>query len=278
MQVKEGIFKTNDGTDIVWMAWLPEGKPKAVVNIIHGYDEHIRRYTNVVNELVPDGYAIFGVDHRGHGKSGGKRCHVNSFTEYIIDELKFMRDIIRKEYPNAPLFIVGHSMGSIIAMNLVENHPEGIKGVVLSGSGSYYGPNTKKSDILMSKIGSKLFPSIHIKFPMAPDFITHDPEVLDAYINDKLRCGKITPRLAEQLMSFLIEGAQNAGMIKMPMMLQYGTLDISFSKQKELFDNMGSKDKTYKRYEGFKHEVYNELPEMRAIALKDLHDWLNARI
>jgi acylglycerol lipase len=189
-----------------------------------------------------------------------------------------MRDIIRKEYPNAPLFIVGHSMGSIIAMNLVENHPEGIKGVVLSGSGSYYGPNTKKSDILMSKIGSKLFPSIHIKFPMAPDFITHDAEVLDAYINDKLRCGKITPRLAEQLMSFLIEGAQNAGKIKMPMMLQYGTLDISFSKQKELFDNMGSKDKTYKSYEGFKHEVYNESPEMRVVALKDLHDWLNARI
>jgi alpha-beta hydrolase superfamily lysophospholipase len=258
------------------MAWLPEGKVKAVVNIIHGYDEHIRRYMNVVNDLVPDGYAVFGEDHRGHGKSGGKRCHVNSFEEFIDDELKFMKEIIRKEVPEAPLFIAGHSMGSIIAMNLVEEHPEGIKGLILSGSGAYHGKDTKKSDIMLAKVGSKLFPSVHIKFPLAPDFITHDPDILDAYINDKLRCGKITPRLAEQLMSYLITGAGNAGKIKIPMMLQYGTLDISFSQQQELFDNMGSADKTYKRYEGFKHEVYNETPDMRKVALKDLHEWLNA--
>jgi len=72
MNTINGTLRARDGTSLYWKAWLPEGTPRAVVHLIHGYAEHIDRYGNVVNELVPAGYAVFGNDHRGHGRSAGR--------------------------------------------------------------------------------------------------------------------------------------------------------------------------------------------------------------
>jgi acylglycerol lipase len=69
METKEGKFSAKDGFSIFWKAFLPDGKPKAVVHTIHGYAEHIDRYKNVIDEIVPAGYAVIGNDHRGHGRS-----------------------------------------------------------------------------------------------------------------------------------------------------------------------------------------------------------------
>ena len=278
MNTRDGKLTAKDGLSLYWKAWLPEGTPKAVVHLIHGYAEHTGRYQNVVNELVPAGYAIIGKDHRGHGKSGGKRGHVESFQDFIDDERQFALEVIKPSFPDTPCFMLGHSMGSIIAVNYVAQFQDHLKGLVLSGTGSSPGKGIPMAIIVITKILSRLLPSIHVKSPLPPEFISRDAEVVKAYVNDPLVYNVITPRLAEQMQTYLLIGAASTQRISLPVFIQHGSADTSFSGQQELLDGIAAVDKTCKLYEGLRHEVYNELPADRARVLSDLRSWLDSHL
>jgi len=275
MESKEGNFKTFDGIRLYWKAWLPQGNPRALVHIIHGYAEHIERYKNVVDELVPDGYSVFGNDHRGHGRSEGKKGHVKSFSDFVEDERTFYKQIIKDHLSDIPYFVLGHSMGSIIGLNYAEKYQHYIKGLILSGTGSEPGKAIGKAIVLLSKIGSRLFPSIHVKSVLPPDFISRDPDVVKAYVDDPLTYDVITPRLAEQMYTYLDLSYNESDRVQIPVLIQCGSADTSFSGQEKLYNRIRSEDKTIKIYEGLKHEVYNELKEDRKKVLNHLHSWLN---
>ena len=275
MVSNEGKLLSGDGFNLFWKAWIPDAKPKAVIHIIHGYAEHVDRYKNVVDELVPDSYLVIAKDHRGHGRSDGKRGHVKSFEQYIEDERTFYKEIIEKDYNGIPYFVLGHSMGSIIALNYADRYQDDINGMILSGTGSKPGKAIGKAIVLLSKIGSRLFPGVHVKSVLPPEFISRDPDTVKAYVDDPLTYDVITPRLAEQMYTYLDLGFSKAGNISIPVLIQCGSADTSFSGQEELYNAMASNDKTIKIYEGLKHEVYNELEEDRKLVLKDLHNWLN---
>jgi alpha-beta hydrolase superfamily lysophospholipase len=275
MNTRDGKLTAKDGLSLYWKAWIPDGAPKAVLHLLHGYAEHVDRYRNVVHELVPAGYAVFGEDYRGHGKSEGKRGHVESFQDYIDDTRQFALDVIRPSFPGTPCFMLGHSMGSIIAINYVMQHESHLKGLVLSGTGSLPGKGISKAIIAITKILSMLLPGIHVKSPLPPEFISRDPEVVSAYVNDPLVYNVITPRLAEQMQTYLLIGAASIQRISLPVLIQNGSEDASFSGQQELFDGIAATDKTYKLYEGLRHEVYNELPGDRERVLSDLRSWLD---
>lgn len=276
MKTESGSFKAKGGSSIYWKGWVPDSAPKAVVQVIHGYAEHIDRYGNVVGELLPAGYAVFGTDHRGHGHSDGKRGHVAGFQEFIDDEKQFRREIIDARFPGIPCFVLGHSMGSLIAMNYIEQSPEGVRALVLSGTGSLPGSDIPPVLLTVIKILSKIVPSLHIKSPLPPEFISRDPDVVKAYVEDPLVYNVITPRLAHEMNRYVVIGAQNAPKIQMPVLIQLGSKDTAFSGQRELFERVGAKDKTFKRYEGLRHEVYNELAADRKVVLADLRAWLDA--
>lgn len=278
MKTFDGTFSAQDGTSLYWKAWLPEGNPKAVVHLIHGYAEHVGRYGNVVNELVPAGYAVFGNDHRGHGRSQGRRGHVRSFQDFIDDERRFFTGVIRKHAPDAPCVVLGHSMGSLIAMNYVEQLAEGIRALVLSGTGSRPGTDIPTFLITLTRVLSRILPAVHVKSPLPPEFISRDPEVVKAYVDDPLVYNVITPRLAHEMNRYVVIGAQNAHAIRMPVLIQLGSQDTAFSGQKELFGRIGAKDKTFRLYEGLRHEVYNELPDDRARVLADLRTWIDSHV
>jgi alpha-beta hydrolase superfamily lysophospholipase len=278
MKTQSGTFRTQDGTSIYWKGWEPETPPKALVHIIHGYAEHIGRYGNVVNELLPAGYAVFGNDHRGHGNSQGRRGHVKSFQEFIDDERQFRHDVIEPRFPGTPYFVLGHSMGSLIAMNYVEQDADNVKGLVLSGTGSLPGTDIPRILLTVTKILSGILPSIHVKSPLPPEFISRDADVVKAYIDDPLVYNVITPRLAYEMNRYVIIGAQNAAKIKIPVLIQLGSKDTAFSGQRELFEMIGAKDKSFKLYEGLRHEVYNELAADRVKVLADLRLWLDGHV
>ncbi len=278
MSSEEGKLTTPDGLPLYWKAWIPQGKPRAVVQVIHGYGEHINRYMNVVEELLPAGYALLGNDHRGHGQSGGRRGYVGSFQEFINDERRFRDEVVRRKFPETPYFILGHSMGSLIALNFAEQDQDRLNGLVLSGTGSLPGPDIPKALVIITKLMSRLMPKIHVKSPLPPEFISRDPDVVKAYVDDPLVFNVITPRLAEQMNTYTLIGAANAGMIKAPVLIQYGSLDSALSGEKELFEAIGATDKTIKCYAGLKHEVYNELPADRATVLSHLRSWLDAHV
>lgn len=132
MKHQEGTFKGIRDASIYYQCWLPEGKSKAVLLIVHGLAEHSGRYMNVVNYFVPLGYAIYGIDHVGHGKSGGTRVHVERFEDFT-DTLKIYFDMVRNWQPDKPIFLVGHSMGGLIGPVYLLDHQAELTGAVLSG-------------------------------------------------------------------------------------------------------------------------------------------------
>jgi len=163
-------------------------------------------------------------------------------------------------------------------MDYVEQRPENVKGLVLSGTGSKPGPDIPPLLVKITGILSSVLPWVHVKSPLPPEFISRDEDVVKAYVEDPLVYNVITPRLAHEMNKSVVRVASGAHALAMPVLIQLGSLDTSFSGQRELFEAIGSKDKTFKLYEGLKHEVYNELPQDRKRVLEDLRAWLDAHL
>ena len=111
MQQSDGTFSAYDGTTIYHRTWAPDGDAKGVVLLVHGLGEHSGRYQHVAERLVDAGYVVAALDHRGHGKSSGKRVYVKSYDEFMRDLTQFRR-MVESEHPGLPVVMVGHSMGS----------------------------------------------------------------------------------------------------------------------------------------------------------------------
>lgn len=276
MKHKEADFAGIYDTKIYYQTWSPDDAPKGVVLVIHGYGEHSGRYMNVVNTLVPEGYTVWALDHRGHGKSGGRRCHVNRFSDFYSD-VKMIEDLARKEYPDLPFHLVGHSMGSIISNHYMATQADQSKysSLTLSGTGAAPGPAINTVTQLMSKIFSVLLPKMSIPSGLDPQFISHDAKVVEDYITDPLVETKITPRLGNELMKHVSKMTDVAPNLSVPTLMQLGSEDDAFHPDSwdDLYNSIASKDKEFKKYEGYRHEVYNEVK--KEVPLGDLKDWIN---
>jgi len=270
----EGEFIGVKGLKIYYQSWVPES-PKAVILLVHGGFEHSGRYQNVVNELIPEGYAIYADDHRGHGKSEGLRNFVDSFNQYIEDE-KLLYDIIKKHFPNVPIFMLGHSLGSFIAIYFTEKYENLLNGLILSGTGTDPGQETSHFLVLLAKAFSKIAPKIKFNPRIDAKFLSHDSEVVKAYENDPLvSADKITARLSYEMLKNFENLQTTIGRFQIPLLVQCGSEDKLIKGSKKLQDLFKMTDKTINIYEGLYHEVYNEIKEDRTIVLRDLRDWLN---
>lgn len=270
----EGEFIGVKGLKIYYQSWVPES-PKAVIQLVHGGFEHSGRYQNVVNELIPEGYAIYADDHRGHGKSEGLRNYVDSFNQYIEDE-KLLYDIIKKHLPNAPIFMLGHSLGSFIAIYFAEKYENLLNGLILSGTGTDPGQETSYFLILLAKAFSKIAPKMKFNPRLDAKFLSHDSEVVKAYENDPLvNADKITARLSYEILKSVENLQATMRRFQIPLLVQCGSEDKLIKGSKKLQDVFKMTDKAIYIYNGLFHEVYNEIEEDRTIVLRDLRDWLN---
>jgi alpha-beta hydrolase superfamily lysophospholipase len=273
----EDNFIGIDEVRLYYQVWRPEKNPKAVVQVVHGLAEHSGRYINVVNALIPRGYTIYAADHRGHGKSEGIRAYVKKFEYYVKDQKTFF-DLIKENEPNLPIFLLGHSMGAIIAQMYAVTYPENLKGLVLSGAGTQLG-GTGSSTFLrgITKLLSKIIPKRKID-PKLSKEISRDPNVVTAYEDDPLVFSKITFKLGAELMAASMQAKKLISQIRIPTLVQSGSSDKLVLGADELDELMIMPDKTIIIYEGLYHEVYNELAEDRRRVLTDLGDWLDDHI
>ena len=128
MHAYTGSFRTAQGPTLFTRTYLPDGTARAAVIVAHGYAEHSGRYEALAHRLVAEGYAVYALDYRGHGQSGGKRASIRVFREYVDDLVRFI-DRVRETRPHPPRFLFGHSMGGLIALQLVLEHPEKVEGL-----------------------------------------------------------------------------------------------------------------------------------------------------
>jgi acylglycerol lipase len=258
---KEGKFKGCQDFNIYFQSWIPENKAKAVLLIAHGFAEHSGRYGNVVNYFVPGGYAVYALDHRGHGLSEGERAHVDDFKEYIKD-LRTFFNIVRKENPQDKIFLIGHSMGSVIALLYSIEYQQELAGLVTSGGG-------------LVKPGDPPLPPRKPGEALPTNMLSRDPAVIKAYENDPLVYHGPIPT------GFAMGGTigklyDMVPKIKLPALIMAGNGGADGARSRILYEQIGSKDKTLKLYEGLLHEIFNE-PEHPQV-LADLEKWLMVHI
>lgn len=140
--MRETVFRTNDGQNLVCVIWDNVKNPIGVVQIIHGMDEHIRRYDRFAKYLNKNGYIVFGDDHRAHGKTAGDIKNIGRvgntpdiFMATVNDEIEILKYL--KEKYKLPVFLFGHSYGSFITQRVMERTNLCAAGVCLSGSARY---------------------------------------------------------------------------------------------------------------------------------------------
>lgn len=277
MKHKEGYMKGVRDTDIYYQYWMPEGEPKAILLVVHGLAEHSGRYMNVVNHLVPSGYAVYGIDHIGHGKSAGERVYVKRFQDYT-ETLKIYFDMIRDWQPKKSIFLIGHSMGGLISTAYLLEHQDELSGAVLSGPGVKVPDNISQAVIFVGNMLSILMPKVGV-IQLDANGVSRDPAVVDAYVNDPLvYTGKTTARLGAELLKTMQRVTKQAAGIRLPIMILQGSDDklVDPSGAQLLYDLVGSEDKTIKIYDGFYHEVFNE-PGHEQV-LNDVETWLEAHL
>lgn len=276
VQQVEGRLAGARGVELFWQGWLPRGdvETTGVLLICHGLGEHGGRYRNVVDAVLPDGWAVYALDHRGHGRSGGRRAHLDDYADWLGDFDAFRR-VVTARHPGLPVFLLGHSMGGQIALAYALDHQDALAGLVLSAPALASDAVPAAAVPVLTAL-AKVMPTLR---PAGIDVtkVSKDPAVVAAYRADPLNHhGKPTLGLAARLYGAFDTLPERARALRLPLLLQHGTADALTDPAgtRLLESTNGSPDVTVRWYDGLWHEIYNE-PE-RDLPLADLRDWLAA--
>ena len=268
-------FTSPDGLGIFYRRYQANDERARLV-IAHGLGEHSGRYGTVAGRLLPRGISIWAPDHRGHGRSDGLRGHVSSFYQYV-DDLHTLVGLAREHLPEGmKVFLLGHSMGGLIALRFAARFPEVIDGLIISSPA--LGVPQQPSPILngIARILSLLRPSSGFPNGLDPSKISHDEAVVRAYLDDPLVHSRVSARWFTEFMAAMEAANRAAPEMKTPILMQIAGDDYltSASASKRFFEGISAADKTLRLYEGLYHEVYNEEKQQRARVLNDLESWL----
>jgi alpha-beta hydrolase superfamily lysophospholipase len=274
-----GVFLADDMVRIFYQGWIT-AKPRGVVLISHGLGEHSERYGNIMSALSGSGVSFYALDHRGHGKSGGKRGHVDSFMKYIEDMKKLVETVIKKENKGLPILLLGHSMGGLIAMRYALQYAEDLKGLILSAPAlmpAVTVPGWKK---ILGRLFSLIAPRITMNNELDPADISSDPDVVQAYRDDPLVHDMVSARWYTEYVDTAEYCLSRPSELEMPLLVIHGMLDkmVSPEGSKIVYENSGSTDREIFLFDGLFHETMNEKPEDRKKVLKTISGWIGKHI
>lgn len=291
-------FTDPDGFEIFVYKWVPDtGKPKAVVQVVHGLGEHALRYERFARYLNQAGFVVYADDHRGHGKTAGSLSKVgiigtDGWNGMVKDENQ-LSDIIEKENPGLPLFLFGHSMGSFIGQRYIECWGNRLKGVVLTGTTGLpmFPPESisflekaAEGDMRDKPPTQNVMNALNTPFEPAKtpfDWLSRDEEEVQKYINDPF-CGfggtnGMTLDMARGCLEML-EPEQQALIPKsLPVLIACGEMDPvgahgGAQALAKRYEEIGIKDVQLILYPGARHEVLNETN--RDEVQQDIRTWL----
>ena len=265
---KRFLLTSSDGLCIACARWDSRGPARAVVQIAHGMGEHMGRYADTVDALVAAGLTVYANDHRGHGLSAHSQLGElgTGGFELLVQDMVRLSEIAREEYPDLPLLLLGHDMGSFAAQRYVIDHSHEIDGLILSGSGALEGlaraalPETAGSNLLNAAFEPARTPL---------DRLCRDQAIVDAFMVDPLCFEDLQP---DSLVSFLgtaprilrsATGSHNRG--DLPIYLFSGNEDPVGQQLRGLhkliarYRDAGLSDIAFDFYPGGRHEMLNEI-------------------
>jgi alpha-beta hydrolase superfamily lysophospholipase len=261
----------------VYDVWTPDTPPLAVVVLSHGLGEYARRYDHVATRFGDAGLVTYALDHRGHGRSGGKRMLVRDISEYTAD-FDTLVGIATREHPGLKCIVLGHSMGGGIVFAYGVERPDNYDMMVLSGPAVAAQDQVSPLMTVAAKILGVLVPGLPVQ-ELDVNAISRDPAVVAAYNSDPLVYhGKVPAGVGRALLEVGETMTQRAPALTAPLLVVHGSDDrlIPVDGSRRLVECVGSTDVTLKIYPGLYHEVFNE-PE-QAEVLDDVVSWIKARL
>lgn len=273
----ERSFDGVGGVRIVFDVWTPQATPRGVVVLSHGFGEHARRYDHVALRFGEAGLATYALDHRGHGRSGGKRVLCKDISEYTGD-FHILVGIATREHPGVARVVLGHSMGGAVVFSYGVDHPDDYQLMVLSGPAVAMGDEVSPVLAVVAKALGAIVPGLPVQ-RLDSSLVSRDPEVVAAYDNDPLvHHGKVPAGVGRALLRVAETMPQRAAALAAPVLIVHGEQDglILVDGSRRLAACIGSADVQLKIYPGLYHEVFNE-PE-NAVVLDDVMAWIDARL
>ncbi|MCB9763096.1 MAG: lysophospholipase [Alphaproteobacteria bacterium] len=271
--MEHSTLSSADGTKLAIRRWEPADTPRAPILLVHGLAEHLGRYVHVAEAFTTAGYDVTGLELRGHGHSGGKRGHVNRWSDYSDDVRAAAASI------GEPFFLVAHSMGGLVSLaTLCEPMNPLCRGLVISNPLLGVAVQAPKIKELGGRLLSRILPSLSMTNEIPTEHLSRDPEVVRRYEEDPLVYSTITPRWYTEMLKAQEAVFAHASAYRLPVLLLVGEADKLCSPEASLrfFDQLGAPDKTLKRYPGYYHELFNE-PE-KAEILAEVVAWLDQHL
>lgn len=272
------VIRPEPGIALAMAAWIPAA-PKAIVFVCHGHAEHLGRYSHVVTALTNRGYAVYGQDHRGHGRSSGTRALVMRFDDFV-DDFRLLTERACREHPGLPQVLIGHSMGGLIAVRYALRHGDDLAVLVTSGPALVIDESLTDSQRRLGSVVARLYPAGPLpRGNSDEDFLTTDPEVRRQFGLDPLtHHGPTRIRTAAEMLWAGEDARRKLARIRLPLLAMHGANDtLTFpSGTRALHERASSADKTLKLWPGMKHEIFNEPGRREVITF--MLDWIDARL
>jgi alpha-beta hydrolase superfamily lysophospholipase len=277
MNRTERTFDGVGGVRIVYDVWTPDTAPRAVVVLSHGLGEYARRYDHVAQRFGEAGLVTYALDHRGHGRSGGKRMLARDISEYTAD-FDTLVGIATREHHGLKCVVLGHSMGGGIVFAYGVERPDNYDMMVLSAPAVAAQELVSPPIVLAAKVLGVLVPGLPVQ-ELDVDAISRDPAVVAAYNADPLVYhGKVPAGVGRALLQVGETMPRRAPALTAPLLVVHGADDrlIPVAGSRRLVECVGSTDVELKVYPGLYHEVFNE-PE-RDQVLGDVVSWIVNRL
>jgi len=272
---KEESIESAGGLRIFTRSWRPEGPPRGVIILVHGFNSHSGYYLWAAEQLLASGLAVYALDLRGRGKSDGERYYIDKFSEYQSDVDALVR-LARTRDAGLPMFMLGHSAGGVIACSYVLDHQADFAGLVCE-SFAYQVP---APDFALSVLKglSHLAPHAHVLKLKKEDF-SRDPKVVQALLDDPMLANEVQPtKTVAEMVRADERLKRDFKLFTLPLLIIHGTRDTVTRPEgsSEFHANAGSKDKTLKLYEGYFHDPLNDIGKEAVMA--DIRSWIAAHL
>lgn len=271
----EGTFTGTGGVPIAWRRLVPATAPRGVVVVSHGYAEHVGRYLPWAEHLASRGLVAVGLDHRGHGKSGGPRGHVRDFEEFVAD-VRTLVDLVESWWPGTPRVLFGHSMGGLIAFLYLLRHGDTVRAGALSSAAFALPPQGPPWQLKLAMGLGRVVPRMPLGTKLDQGALSRDPEVGRAYVADPLVHRRATAGFFRAFIRAQERALAEAASLRTPLLiLQAGADRLVSPAGAEAIAARLRTDHELAILPGYYHELLNEPPAERATVVARLDEWFD---
>jgi len=260
---------------IFFRGWRPAGKTRAVVVICHGVNSHGGQYFWAAEQLVAGGFAVYAIDLRGRGKSGGERFYIDDIADYVGDVATLVK-LAKSREPGLPVFLLGHSAGGVVSCTYALDHQAELAGLICES----FAFKVPAPDAALAVIKGLSYIAPHLPvLKLRNEDFSRDAQAVQALNRDPLIANEIQPaRTVAALVRADERLKREFPRITLPVFILHGTADKATvpSGSQFFYDTVGSRDKTLKLYEGYFHDLFNDVGKDAVMA--DTKAWIDRHL